>query len=118
MPSFHSNGKTEFELATDEDSWIISKSIIILQNDGYNFGPIACLVLGSIFEPKNVNRSAIYPHNYLSFLVTMFNERVDQINSELILPSELHDTVSTQQVGMNRYARHAVERAIKETPIK
>ena len=57
------------------------------------------LVLGSIFEPENVNISAIYPHNCLSFVVTMFKEMVDQINSELILPSDLHDTVSTQQVN-------------------
>ena len=143
MPTFHSNGKTEFELVTDEDSWIISKSIIVHQKDGYNCGPIACLVLGSIFEPEIVNISAISPHNYRPFVVTMFKEMVNQFNTELILPSDLHDTVSmTQQVNTeqvdldgelllnemvarklrlgneNRCARHAMERAVKETPMK
>ena len=78
--SLHSNGKTEFELITDVDSWIISKSIIAHQKDGYNCGPIACIVLGSIFEPEIVNISAISPHNYLSFVVTMFKEMVNQFN--------------------------------------
>jgi len=32
LPTFHSNNKTEFELVTDEYSWIISKSIIVHQN--------------------------------------------------------------------------------------
>ena len=144
LPTFHSNGKTELELVTeDEDSWIISKSIIVHQKDGYNCGPIACLVLGSIFEPEIVNISAISPHNYRSFVVTMFKEMVNQFNTELILPSDLHDTVSmTQQVNTeqvdfdgelmlnemvarklrhgneNRCARHAMERAVKETPMK
>jgi len=98
LPTFHSNGKTELELVTeDEDSWIISKSIIVHQKDGYNCGPIACLVLGSIFEPEIVNISAIFPHNYRSFVVTMFKEMVNQFNTELLLPSDLHDTVSTTQ---------------------
>ena len=66
----------------------------------YNCGPIACLVLGSIFEPEIVNISAISPHNYRPFVVTMFKEMVNQFNTELILPSDLHDTVSmTQQVN-------------------
>ena len=68
---------------------------------------------------------------------------VNQFNTELILPSDLHDTVSmTQQVNTervdfdgrlmlnemvarklrhgneNRCARHAMERAVKETPMK
>ena len=68
----------------------------------------------------------------------MFKEMVDQFNTELILPSELHDTVSmTQQVNNeqvdfdvelmlnemvarilrrgneNRCARHAMERVVK-----
>jgi hypothetical protein len=73
----------------------------------------------------------------------MFKEIVNQFNTELILPSDLHDTVSmTQQVNTeqvdfdgelmlnemvarklrrgneNRCARHAMERAVKETPMK
>ena len=73
----------------------------------------------------------------------MFREVVNQFNTELILPSDLHDTVSmTQQVNTeqvdfdgelmlnemvarklrrgneNRCARHAMERAVKETPMK
>ena len=68
---------------------------------------------------------------------------VNQFKTELILPSDLHDTVSmTQQVNTeqvdldgelllnemvarklrlgneNRCARHAMERAVKETPMK
>ena len=136
--------QAEFELVTDEDSWIISKSIIVHQKDGYNCGLTACLVLASILEPEIVvNISAMSPHNYRSIVVTMFKEMVNQSNSELILPSDLHDTVSmTQQVNTeqvdfdgelmlnemvtrklhhgneNRCARHAMERAVKETPMK
>ena len=100
LPTFHSNNKTQFELFTDEDSWIISKSIIVHQKDGYNCGPIACLFLGSIFEPEIENTSAISPHNYRSLVVTMFKEMVNQFNTELILPSDLHDSVSmTQQLN-------------------
>ena len=55
--------------------------------------------LGSVLEPEIVNISAISPHNYRSFVVTMFKEMVDQFYTELILPSELHDTVLTQQVN-------------------
>ena len=98
--SIPSNGKTEFELVTDENSWIISKLIVVHQKDGNKCCPIACLVLGSIFEPEIVNISAISPHSYRLFFVTMFKEIVNQFNTELILPSDLHDTVSmTQQVN-------------------
>ncbi len=63
----------------------------------------------------------------------MFKEMVDQFNTVLILPSDLHDTVSTQQVDTvemmlnemvarkllsgneSRYARLAMEREFKET---
>ena len=72
----------------------------------------------------------------------MFKEMVNQLNTESILPNDLHDTVSTQQVNTkqvdtdepmliemvvarkllrgneNRCARHAMERAVKETPMK
>ena len=73
----------------------------------------------------------------------MLKEVVHQFNTELILPSDLHDTVSmTQQVNTeqvdfdgelmlnemvarklhlgneNKCARHAMERAVKETPMK
>ena len=102
LPTFHSNGKTELELVTDEDSWIISKSIIVHQKDGYNCGPIACLVLVSIFEPEIVKISAISPHNHRPFVVTRFKEMVNQFNTEMILQSDLHDTVSiTQQVDFD-----------------
>ena len=59
------------------------------KDDGYNCCPIACLVLGSIFEPEIVNISAISPNNYRSFVVeTMFKEVVDRFNAELILPAK------------------------------
>ena len=73
----------------------------------------------------------------------MFKEMVNQFNTELILPSDLHDTISmTQQVNTeqvdidgelmvnemeamkiflgneNRYAQYAMERAVKETNMK
>ena len=54
------------------------------------------------FEPEIVNISAISTHNYHSFVVRMFKEMVNQFNTEMILQSDLHDTVSiTQQVDFD-----------------
>ena len=76
---------------------------LYIKKMGYNCDSIACIVLGSIFEPEIVNILAISPHNYRSFVVTMFKEMVNQFNTELILPSDLHETVSmTQQVNTEK----------------